>query len=236
MTDNNIVLWQGNNALTLSSSLSREVVLQSRFFLPSEVLVSHHGIVAMVIVDNKPGRRNISYVEDEWSGVGIDLDLVKYIHEDDPIRRCHFVDTEKGFSLIRAFILPSCIEKVFSRDQFLGEPFIDKCINDRTFDVEFDEERASFRSNPVREAVPLIKTFTASAWQMACLPELDTGNVDDVHVRTWLSFHGWFMFPHAVAQAQLSLVKALGNFDSLLERFASDTTRYVSSDLKQLTP
>lgn len=227
MADTDVVLWKGSLTQALVSRAgANSPIIQSRFFIPSEVLVSRYGVVGMLIVDSKPDHRKVSYTNTEWIGLDCTEDSLEF-KDYDPVRRAHFVGTERGLSIIRVFGLPSQVADVFEKDSFLGEPMIAKCACDRTFDVEFDEEPAKFNWNPVDGAMPLIQTVALAGWESAGLPH------DTVkqwrQFRTWLSFHGWFAFEQAVGQAQQSLERAIYNFDNFLQRMAPRVQPYSSN-------
>lgn len=221
MEDTDVVLWKGNVTKALvGRTEANSPMIQSRFFLPSQVLVSRYGVVGMLVADSKPEHRKCSYTEGDWymdyhpksewdlkDDRGIDYD---------PVRRAHFVGTEQGFSLIRAFGLPQQVADVFARNRFLGEPFIEQCACDVAFEVEFDEMPSHINWSPVKDAMPLIQTVAMAGWEAAGLPH-DTVK-EWQQFRTWLSFHGWFAFAQAAEQGQLALAKAIQNFDSLLDQ------------------
>ena len=229
MSDTDVVLWKGSIAQSLvKHAAPSSPMIQSRFFLPSQVLVGRYGVVGMLVIDSKPQHRKVTYEDGEWQGVDWRANEWELMHGDmkdyDPARLAHFVGTEQGFSIIRAFGLPSQVADVFARDSYLGEPYIAKCACDSTFDVEFDEMPAKFNWQPVQDAMPLIQTVALAGWEAAGLPHDSVKEWQQF--RTWLSFHGWFAFAQAVEQGQLSVARAVHNFDSFMERFAPKLQPY----------
>ncbi len=234
---NEMVLWRGgltslqfgNQGVTDLITSDDSPILQPRFFLPAEVIVGRYGVVGMVIADNRPEYRWVSYDDGEWTGIGYrESDMYGVT---DPVKRAHFLNTESGFSLLRTFALPAQIAEVFDRDKFLGEPMIEKCACDSVFDegVEFDERRALPEYQPVKNALPLMETIAQAAWHSAGIPGDKT--YEWKQYRTWISFHGWFVFSQAIVQAQLALEKAIGNFDYFLSRQAAHIQPYTSTEL-----
>lgn len=228
-----IVLWRGDVLpLLANQALENSPIIQTRFFLPGEVLVSRYGIVAMLVVDSRPKHRKVSYTDTEVTGINWSE---KWHRENitgyDPIRRAHFVNTEEGFSIIRAFALPPQVVKIFKSDGFLGEPMIAKCVCDQAFDMPFDEMEASTNQSPIEEALPLIEAVAFAVWEAARIPA-DFEMYEWQQYRTWLSFHGWFAFAQAIEQGQLALTRAVSNFDSFLQRFAPQMSPYSTSLIK----
>ena len=230
MRDTDIVLWQGGITSLQLNQAATPLIFQPRFFLPSNIVVGRYGVVGMLVVDSKPRQRHTSYHDTEWTGVDIEESDIWDLESYDLVRRAHFLNTDQGFSIIRAFALPSHVADLFARDRFLGDPFIEKCACDGTFDAPFDEERAATNLNPVDEALSLIEAVAFAGWQTAGIT--DPKMSDWRQIRTWLSFHGWFAFTPAIEQGQLSLQRAIGNFDTLLQRVATQIQPYAPDTTK----
>ncbi len=206
-------LWQGS---PLSLAIPKEIVAtafaQPRFFIPTNVLISQYGIVGMLIADNKPESRKVSYSESEW--IGVSASEEQFHTNGDPVRKAHYANTENGASFIRAFALPANVREVFARDKFLGEPMIDKCIDDETVPEEFDELELGQSERPASEACDLITAVASAGWQAAGITEI--GAFEKHYLRARISFHGWFAFQQAVDIAQTGIISALRNFDEFL--------------------
>jgi hypothetical protein len=230
-----VILWQGGvRSLTIGvgnttdlASASSSPILQSRFFLPSDVLVSRYGIVAMLVVDTRPTYRCVSYDDSEWMGVRCPLDHLFEVT--DPVRLAHFVDTEDGLSILRVLVLTPVIVDIFARDEYLGAPMIEKCACDKVFDTEFDEIRAGVLFEPVKSAVSLIEAVARAGWHSAGIAA--GPQIDGRQIKTWLSFHGWFAFTEAIDQARQAQERALNNFDTFLHRFAPNLDPYPPVNL-----
>jgi hypothetical protein len=237
MPDSDIILWQGGvRSLTIRGENTTDLALDStsqmpppRFFLPSNVLVSRYGIVAMLVVDTRPKYRCVSYDDGNWVGVTYVHDKYDHGGITDPVRLAHFVGTEHGFSILRVLVLTPGIIEIFARDPYLGDPMIEKCACEKVFDVEFDEERAGPIFWPVTDATPLIEEVARTAWHSA---GITTGTeIQGRQIKTWLSFHGWFVFSEAVAQAHQAQERALNNFDAFLHRVAPNLEPYPPVNL-----
>jgi hypothetical protein len=118
MENEDVVLWKGSVLPALTSRVeANSPVLQSRFFIPTEVVVGRYGVVGMLVVDSRPENRKVTYTDSEWQGV--DHRFTQWDIENgeistyDPVRRAHYLNTDRGFSIIRAFGLPSQVAGVF---------------------------------------------------------------------------------------------------------------------------
>ncbi len=218
--ENSLILWKG--ALTHKLAQESAIVAQERFFILGEVQISRYGVIGMVVVDTRPQKRMISYTDWEWTGV--ECDTRPWVYEGDPFRRHHYVDTERGCSIIRIFALPPTISKIFELDAFLGDPVINKCCCDKVFDAEFDEVPSGTISDPVNQLGGITSTVFPIAWKEAGLVDMNPEAFFDQ--RFWLSFHGLFAFSQAGRQAETAVTRALLNFDSFLERFSKDVAPY----------
>ena len=110
---------------------------EPRFFLPEDIVVSRYGIIGFLIVDNHPEQRNVTYANPEWTGIKIDEYTLGL---GDKKNSPHFFKTDKGFKMVRYFILPPNVGDFFAQDKYLNEAMIDKMCRQETFAEEFDEE------------------------------------------------------------------------------------------------
>lgn len=206
---------------SLSLQETRE---RKRFFLPADVLISRYGIIGFLLVDTRPEQRWLTYTDAEWIGVPCTEGSVPYGSEEDRVRRSHFIDTDTGFKMVRYFVLPPKVSEFFNRDKFLGDPFIDKCCREGTLPEEFDEipadpawafgTAASFRENLELFVNDIVQGANPQASQDEIEQYFRIGN----H-RTYVSFHAWQDSKEVFSEGERSLAAALGNFDSVLERF-----------------
>ncbi len=205
------------------STIRRTLEEQHRYFLPTEILISQHGIVGMLIADTKPEKRNVTYTDSEWTGISVDTERWAQEFANDPVRRAHYVDTENGFSFYRIFALPDSAVQNFAKDRFLGNPMIEKCICDGVFGegVELDEIQASAGERPISKVMPLIELLAHAGWQHAGLKEpADKGIINQyTQIWSWISFHGWFDYRNALKHAQGAMEQTIQNFDHFLQRF-----------------
>ncbi|MES2216257.1 MAG: hypothetical protein V4481_03095 [Patescibacteria group bacterium] len=222
--NNDLTIWKGGTLPLLQyAPLGLVITTQQRFFIPEEILVSRFGIVAMTVADKEPGRRCVTYSDAEWTGVEDNGTGHEYPH--DSVRRAHFSHTDRGFSIIRIFILPKLLLEIFESDEFLGPPMISKCACKGTVSESFDEMPASPNTSPLFMTEPLVQNVTCAAWLAAGIP--DQKPPIRSQWSAWISFHGWFAFKSAVAEAQLSLEKGLENFDDFIGRLTKQPKCYA---------
>ncbi|MDB5259005.1 MAG: hypothetical protein JWO73_213 [Candidatus Taylorbacteria bacterium] len=216
--ENSLIPLQRNNLQCPPSALvEHHRLFKSQYFIPTPIQISADGIVAMLIVDTQPEKRWVSYSDVNYSGIECGEGSTDASHS--PVRRAHYIDTHRGFSLLKVFILPPKIEELFGKDRFLGEPFIEKCVLDGVFDpgIELDEERVWCSFGSVTNALDLITVTLDQSWKAAGMPEYcDSIAERKCRFRNWISFHAWFAFPQTIELADASILRALGNFDTLL--------------------
>lgn len=225
-----IVLYQGapleridTRALVFQETHQKE----SRFFIPEDIVIGRYGVIGFVLVDNKPEQRWVSYTNSEWTGVHTGEPEVYLSHSQNT---SHFVNTDRGFKMMRYFILPPEVAEFFERDKFLGEPLIDKCCREGTLPEEFDENRADSRyafgyGGYTEGGIELIEAAIRASF-----PEL----TEEERARyywgrnqyAYVSFHPWQEFKYVTQEGQSSIYAAVNNFDDVLTRF--DTNKLLS--------
>ena len=214
-------------ALTVAEELQK----QPRFFLPREPVVNPHGVVGLLFADNRPHARWHSYTDSDWYGVERREEGDQYEEWfNDPVRRTHFIDTKKGFMLLRVFVLPQPIARLFRSDEFLGGPMVRKCASQNVFDkgVNLDEQDASI--DYLSEAIPIIESVADAAWRHFGFTDY-TEEFGQIWPR--VSFHSWAYFNSAVTEAQKALEKGLGNFNQFLNQFAQQNPEKYQAPVRR---
>lgn len=228
--DNQIILYEGSPLERIATSdifLRRDKPLmeQKRLYLASDVVVGEYGVTGFVVVDNQPGKRWISYTDGDKTGVpwGDDpnrLEFKLWGITDDPQRLAHFVSTDKGFKMIRYFVVPSNVRDFFRADRYLGEPMIDKCACEGAIPDEFDEQKVNtvyaFREREERELIDRIVEHINPKLQQ--IGELRLAWEDFGH-HVYFSFHPWQVYRPVLEVGEESVIRAVRNFDKFLSRF-----------------
>ncbi len=219
-----VVLYQGlpvetigTRALTFPEGHQKE----PQFFLPEDIVVGRYGVIGFLMVDNHPEQRNLTYTNGEWTGVEIEEYAVL-----PGKNNSHFLNTDRGFKMIRYFILPPNVADFFANDKFLGEPMIDKCCRESTLPEEFDEVQALTRhvfgpAGWTEGAVEIVRAVIK-----ASLPQLDEELLQryDEYGKSqypYVSFHPWQEFKFVIGEGQKSIYAAMNNFDTFISRFDS---------------
>ena len=138
---------------------------------------------------------------------------------EDPIRLAHYINTDKGFKMIRYFLIPHNVKEFLLQDKFLGEPMIDKCCGETPMPEWFDEEKAievfeSFKGDDegYRLISSVIEGITPKLKQIG---ETKFGKRDLRHEH-YLSFHPWQFYQTVIQVGEASVIAAIGNFDKIL--------------------
>jgi len=223
-SERSIVLYQGSpiervDTRTLAFPEGRQG--DPRYFVPEDIVVSQYGVIGFLIVDKTPEQRWYSYDNSEWTGVE-----VRNIGPDQ--NPSHFLNTDAGFKMIRYFMLPPTVGNFFARDRFLGEPMIDKCCREGTLPDEFDEIRADTPGFAFglkagylfEEHQEFVRTVAKASFPDLTDEELDHYDWGK-NQYTYLSFHPWQDFKHVISRGMESLLAAMNNFDTVIERFDS---------------
>jgi|Napbiome12C3dose_1001474.scaffolds.fasta_scaffold00001_354 hypothetical protein len=198
---------------------------QERYFPAAPFYRSAFGIEGYLFVDHHPEARWHSYTRGDCVHVPYHRGKPSYCgHDvpptDDPIRLAHFFNTDQGFKLVRFFHLPEGVAQAFEEDAFSGDHLIEKCTRDRTLPQNFDEEPVSltFLDNDDTNLKSLVKALTPIN---PAYSELASGSVLTApNHRVYFSFHPWPWYNLVVRIGEESLIKALVNFDTVLERMS----------------
>lgn len=187
-----------------------------RFFIPEDIVAGRYRVIGFLIVDNKPENRWVSYTNGEWTGVEVSEPDMLF---KESTNRSHFLNTSRGFKMIRYFILPPNVAEFFEQDKFLGGPLIDKCCREGTLPEEFDEEPANTNhAFGLGDGEELTKSVVKASF-----PELTADEQRRYgwgsNQRAYVSFHPWQDFKFVIQEGQKSIYTAINNFDDILARF-----------------
>lgn len=207
---------------------------EPRFFLPEDIVVGRYRVTGFLMIDNRPEKRWVSYTNSEWIGVEV--------HEPDMFFKgstnsSHFFNADRGFKMIRYFVLPPDVAKFFDQDRFLGGPMIDKCCRDETLPDEFDEELAdpnyAFGSERFSTGVEEIIESAVKASFPELTPDEQKSYGWGRNQHAYVSFHPWQDFKFVIQEGQNSIFAAIKNFDDVLSRF--DRNQILSEKDLQVT-
>lgn len=229
---NQVIVYQGSplERVAASQLVMPETFMmmeQKKLYLASDVIIGKYGIVGMVIVDSRPEKRWYSYTNSDWTGVSMDAEaddpdflLARHgIESYDSYRKAHFFDTDKGFKMIRYFILPENVREFFKRDSYLGDPLIDKCCREGTLPAEFDEvvvnPSLGFRDED-REVIDMILGQISPSLEKIGQHRFSW---EDFGHHLYFSFHPWQHYKPVAQAGEEAVVRAVKNFDSVLRRF-----------------
>ena len=71
--------------------------------------MGQYGVTGFLIVDTRPEERWESYTNTDLYGVSHSLEHCIHIPDDvrnDPVRISHYINTDKGFKMVRYFLIP----------------------------------------------------------------------------------------------------------------------------------
>jgi hypothetical protein len=228
--NNQIILYEGSPLERIAASdivlrSDTSLMKQKRLYLASDVFVGEYNVTGFVVVDNQPEQRWISYTDGDKIGVPwgndpnqIEFDLFGITN--DAQRLAHFIGTDKGFKMIRYFILPLNVEDFFRSDRYIGEPLIDKCVCEGTIPDEFDEQKVNpvyaFREREEEELIDRIIEHINPR-----LKQIGESRLSWEHFghHVYFSFHPWQVYKPILEVGEESIVRAIRNFDKLLSRF-----------------
>ena len=240
--NNSVILYQGSPLERIAASgivmaKNKPLIKSERIFLASDIIVGQYGVTGFVLVDNKPENRWVSYTdgdrtritwrlpydEDEFALMGI---------IDEPYRMAsHYINTSKGFKMIRYFILPNNVKEFFQRDRKLDEPLIEKCCEEGTLPGDFDEEKVNialaFHGEERALVDRIIKNITPRFKRIGGLRL----SWQDSGYHAYFSFHPWQHYKPVLEAGEESIVRAIKNFDTVLSRFDMNK-RLTKRDLK----
>lgn len=222
-----VILYEGSPLERIAASAvlprNKDVLqefLHSRFFLPSDIVMGRYGVTGFLIIDTRPEERWESYTDTNLYYISHSLDHRIHIPDEDrndPIRVSHYINTDKGFKMIRYFLLPNNVRTFFESDEDLGEPMVRKCC--RTIPKWFDEDEArevfgelSGDEEGDKLVAAIIEGITPRLRQIG---ETELKRYDFKHQR-YLSFHPWRFVKDVLAVGEDSIVEAIGNFDKFL--------------------
>ncbi len=246
MADTSLVIYKGS---PLEQIATREVMegvslKKNRIFLATDVVIGKYGVIGFGLVDSKPEDRWKSYTDGVWIGVVYNEDSFyllaqhKDSYADAKLRRSHYIGTSDGFKLARYFVLPRSVMDFFDRDEFLGEPLIEKCLRQGTLPADFDEEKAdpyyAFHMEEPRELVDaILAKICPEAGDAGSQVAYKVGLAEALGISTkhypYVSFHSWWQFRDIIQIAQDSLVASVANLDAVL-------AHYDTNHVLQLTP
>lgn len=190
-----------------------------RFFIPEYIVAGRYRVIGFLIVDNKPENRWISYTDSEWTDPVTEEEMFFR----GKTNRSHFLNTDRGFKMIRYFILPPNVADFFEQDKFLGGPLIDKCCREGTLPEEFDEEPArtlhAFGSIVYSKGSEEILGSVIKASFLELTTDEQRRYTWGSNQHAYVSFHPWQDFKFVIQEGQKSIYTAINNFDDILARF-----------------
>lgn len=219
-----IVLYGGSPLEKIAASgfliKSPLKTLHSRLYLASDIIMGDYGVAGFLLIDSRPEERFESYTDGDLIGVSSDHEHCEHIPPEvrnNPLRLSHYIETDKGFKMVRYFLVPDNIVEFFYKDKFLGEPVIAKCYRDVKIPEWFDEEdsrphEALYRIYDEKDA--LLKSISEEI--ITKLREITKEPKVDFH-RACVSFHPWSYYKHAVEIGESGIVAAIGNFDRMIQ-------------------
>lgn len=241
--ENQIVLYEGSPLERVASSalIARNVglVKLSRFFLGSDVFGSEYGIKGFLLMDTKPEKRWLNYTDNRDTGVPIEgmhgnqeelfgLEWEEGLER--TVRTAHFLHTDKGFKMVRYFILPNEVYTLFKNQPMLGEPMI-KQLTMTALEEQFDETDTDFKyafdfasmrdkEQSRIDSSGLINLLTTihpeSAGYKWYERKVDFGEWGNFGHRAFISFHPWPLYETVRQTGEASIVQALNSFDRFL--------------------
>ncbi|GEM_PF-1600279 len=204
-------------------------LVHSRFFLGSDFYMGTYGVTGFLVIDSRPEERWESYTDTNLYGVSHSLKHCMHIPQEvrnDPIRLSHYINTDKGFKMIRYFLLPSNVKELFSRDRHLKDSLVRKCCEDVPITEWFDEETA----NEIFTGYNINGSWISSREDGEKLvngiiegisPNLkETGESKfekyDFRHEHYVSFHSWQVFRQCLVIGEDAVIAAIGNFDRMI--------------------
>lgn len=200
---------------------------QERYYLVAPIYRSSFGVEGYLLVDHHPEERWHSYTDRDCIYVPYKMGESSYCgHDvpptDDPIRLAHFFDTDQGFKLVRFFHLPEAVIQTFAEDTFSGAHLIEKSISDRTLPKNFDEVQVALNllsgeKYGALQSLGRALTLVNPAYSELTDDRYPKWGTVPAH-RVYFSFHPWPWYNLVIQIGEQSIIKALINFDRVLER------------------
>lgn len=197
---------------------------QERYYLAAPTYRSSFGVEGYLLMDHHPEERWHSYTEGDCIYIPYRTGESSYCNHDvpptdDPVRLSHFFNTGQGFKLVRFFHLPEAVAQAFGEDTFSGDHLIEKCTSDRTLPNNFDEVQVALKFLGAEEHGALKSLGRALTLVNPAYSELTVERYLTVPAhRVYFSFHPWPWYNVVIKIGEESIIKALINFDSVLER------------------
>jgi hypothetical protein len=249
-TNPEALLTVSGNAL--STLPEWELEARAPVYLASEVHISAYGVRGFLLVDSHPENRQSGYHSTRWYGSGevfsgsedADPEDVEQ-RELSPMEVAREYGTRHGFKAIRFIVLPHAVTDFFAQDKWLGEPAIEKCIEDVGTPpgyweqpvrpgkgmIETDDRLPRDQSRELQQRklaalariLPLLDPDTThdDLWNES-RGEYDNHYIGNGQQRAYLSFHPWQIYQEVTTELSDSVKDALTNFDEALAHF--DTT------------
>ena len=217
--ESSIALYGKNPLEIVSSDLIKNAsneVHTAQVYLGSNIFVNKYGVLGFSIIDSKPKKRWVRYDRSDWTGVEHGEDIYDTVILNDPVRMRHFADTDKGFAAARQFIFPEEVYDFFTRENFLGDPLINKCCSDKTMPSDFDEERMIY--NPFENTYHTLMEYVVLKENERRVQAGFTNLTGD-HTNAYISFHPWSVYHSVINQLDKGIMQSLNNFDILLNKF-----------------
>ena len=184
-----------------------------------------YGVTGFLIVDTRPEERYESYTDSNLYGVSHSIEHCQHIPPEvrgDPLQLSHFIETDKGFKMIRYFIIPENARGVFGRDKHLGPALIKKCLEDCGIPEWFNDEEAyevftydkDYISGEVEGEKLVGKVKENIIERLRSIGETLSEYRGGHHA--YVSFHPWQYYKDAIGVEESSIVTAIANFDRAL--------------------
>ena len=210
------------SAAQLEAARSGEVVVVDECYLATDVYQGEQGVASFGIVLPYPEPRPFYFIAEEGPAGSYDEEITNRRVGDDPIRRLHYMDTDRGFAVVRVTVAPEVVVGKLRQDRFLGPAVIDKCCEEGTVPAEFDEELQL----PVSDALGHEKNDQLTVVEERLMTRLReaTGMTYRV-LREYPSWHGYRMYAAVSGQIAEGCRATVANFDTILAMLAKDTPK-----------
>lgn len=202
----------------------KDLLHPSEVYLGGDIFQGEYGVVSFPLVIPYPEPRPRYFIAEE--GAAGDCDdftedelLQRFGANPDPVTLSHFLNTAKGFAVVRLIAAPKSIARRINSDRFLGQALIDKCSLEDTVPSEMHEELKLDTYSALRHK----KHEKMTDFVDNVIGNLSSSSGENfVTLRSYPSWHNWRLYGSVMSQISDGCRQTVANFDQLLAILARD--------------
>lgn len=211
-----------------------EIIKSEDPYLASDVYQNSFGVASFALGIPHPAERPVVYEGEGTAGPyhGDGEDAVDPAIRENPIKRAHFYNTDRGFAIVRTVIAPKEVDATLHEDKFLGPAVIDKCCLEGTVPSDLDEqtmqtglfEPASWLALPGDRDWDHPGDINPYADRIRQRLQAATGSEYEL-LREYPSWHSYRVYREVLEQIIQGCQATVANFDEVLSLLAKDAPK-----------